>query len=188
MLCTINLKSAFLFIIQLKVNAVVYKRLMMDVNERSMTCYLLTRRIISGLRILYLNLLDVLGGITMACNTSNLISHKPVTSSGVNYSWGTFVTSCCVELLWWTVVNCYRRLLWRTPVENSCHELLWWNVAYSILNCLYNLGDQLLVCSLPRYMRAYRTLLSCNNSPLFRLPGYLAYRTVGSNLVVSADT
>jgi hypothetical protein len=44
---------------------------------------------------------------------------------------------------------------------------------------------QLLVCSLPRYMRAYRPLLSCNNSPLFRLRGYLAYRTVGSNLVVS---
>jgi hypothetical protein len=40
----------------------------------SVTCYLLRLRIISGLRILYLNLLDVLGRITVACNTSNHIT------------------------------------------------------------------------------------------------------------------
>jgi hypothetical protein len=34
-------------------------------------------------------------------------------------------------------------------------------------SCLYNLGDPLLVCSLPRYMHFYRPLLSCNNTPLF---------------------
>jgi hypothetical protein len=36
---------------------------------------------------------------------------------------------------------------------------------------------QLLVCSLPRYMRAYRPLLSCNNSPMVAV----------ARLVVSAD-
>jgi hypothetical protein len=40
----------------------------------------------------------------------------------------------------------------------------------STLHSFYNLDDQLLVCSLPRYMPLYRPLLSCNNTPLFLLP------------------
>jgi hypothetical protein len=104
--------------------------------------------------------------------TFPITSHIPVTSSGSSFvlNWRKLLLwSFCDELLWWTAMaNSYSRLLWQ-----------------STLHCLYNLSDQLLFCSLPRYMRAYRPLLSCNNSPLFRLRGYLAYRTVGSNLVVS---
>jgi hypothetical protein len=94
-----------------------------------------------------------ISGITLADYTSILKSDKPVTCSGVNYSWGASVTNSCVEILS------------QTAVANSFGE----TVAYSILNCLYNLGDQLLVCSLPWYMHFYRPLLSCNNSPLFWL-------------------
>jgi hypothetical protein len=101
----------------------------------------------------------------MACNTSNLISHKPVTSSGVNYSWGTSVTNCCVELL----------------VMNSCGELLrnqsLTAFIISAINCwsvrchdICVLTDCYLVVTIPH---------------CFGYRGYLAYRTVGSNLVVS---
>jgi hypothetical protein len=59
----------------------------------------------------------------------------------------------CGELLWWTAMaNSYRLLRW------------------SILNFFYSLGNPLLDCSLPCYMHFYRPLLSCNNTPLFRLP------------------
>jgi hypothetical protein len=70
-------------------------------------------------------------------------------------------------------------------MTNRSGELLLQTASIINPSCLYNLGYQLLVCLLPRYMRAYRLLPSCNNSPLFRLRGYLACRTVGSNLVVS---
>jgi hypothetical protein len=76
--------------------------------------------------------------------TFPITSHKPVTSSGMSYSWGTSVTNCCVELLFQTAVI--------------------------ILNSSYSLGDPLLVCSLLWYMHFYRLLLSCNNNPLFWLP------------------
>jgi hypothetical protein len=74
--------------------------------------------------------------------TFPITSHKPVSSSDMNYSWGTSVTNCS----WWThIPDCPGRLLWPD---------------------FYSLGDPLLVCSLPRYMRAYRPLLSCNNYPI----------------------
>jgi hypothetical protein len=77
---------------------------------------------------------------------------------------------------------------WRKPLLRIFRdELLVINSYSRILNSFYSLGDPLLsiVCLLARYMRAYRPLLSCNNSPLLRLRGYLAYRTVRRNLVVS---
>jgi hypothetical protein len=81
---------------------------------------------------------------TITHNTSKLISHKPVTSSGFR-----FVMSWCKLLL--------RGFRDKLPRQST-------------LNCLYSIGDQLLVCSLPWYMRVYRPLLSCNNSPVFWLP------------------
>jgi hypothetical protein len=102
--------------------------------------------------------------------TFPIISHKPVTSSGSSLvlNWRKlFVTNCCVELL---VVNSYYRLLWSTPMANCCVELLLQTTSIINPSCFYNLGDQLLVCSLPRYMHFYRPLLSCNNTPLFWLP------------------
>jgi hypothetical protein len=71
------------------------------------------------------------------------------------------------ELLSQTPIpDCYDRLLFQTPMADSHDQIA------SIINpsCFYNLGDQLLVCSLPRSMHFYRPLLSCNNTPLFRLP------------------
>jgi hypothetical protein len=87
------------------------------------------------------------------CLQSLITSHKPVTSSG-SYSWGTAVSNSCDELLLQTTLA-------------DCYDL-----TASIINpsCFYNLGDPLLVCSLPRYMHFYIPLLSCNNSPLFWLP------------------
>jgi hypothetical protein len=119
--------------------------------------------------------------------TFPITSHKLVTSSG-SYSWGTAVTNCCVELLWRTALA---KFLWQTPMADSlgetpipdCYDRLPWQTALadrydqtdSIINpsCFYNLGDQLLVCSFPRYMHIYRPLLSCNNTPLFWLPRLL---------------
>jgi hypothetical protein len=116
--------------------------------------------------------------------TFPITSHKPVTSSGSSFAlnwrklllWWTPITDSCGELLWQTPMT---ELLGRTPftdsfgktaLANSYDELL--SQTASIINpsCFYNLGNQLLVCSLPRYMRAYRPLLSCNNTPLFWLP------------------
>jgi hypothetical protein len=139
------------------------------------TCYLLTRRIISGLRILYLNLLDEPGRITRTYYTSNLISHKPVTSSGSSFvlNWRKlFLRSFRDELL------C------RILVMDSCGELLrnqsltafiisainFWSLRCHNI-CV--LTDRYLVATIPHFS-------GCR--------GYIFYRTVESNLVVSVDT
>jgi hypothetical protein len=133
-------------------------------------------------------------------------------SSVTNWSWWllwwTPLVNCYGELLrqnysgellsdlfWWTamarlllqtaITTCSSRLLppdcsWWTHTPDCCHNQSLTPFIVSAIHCC-----QLLVCSLPRYMRAYRALLSCNNSPLLRLRGYLAYSTVGRNLVVS---
>jgi hypothetical protein len=121
--------------------------------------------------------------------TFPITSHKPVTSSGVSYSWGASVTNSCGELLLQTAMtDSYSRLLrrncCRTPMTNcSCRLLLrtdrdellfqtpttrlpWQSTPPAFIIS----AIKLLVCLLPRYMHFYRPLLSCNNTPLFRLP------------------
>jgi hypothetical protein len=74
-------------------------------------CYLLTRRIICGLRILYLDLLDIHQAELQSLITFPITSHEPATSSGSSFvlNWRKlFLRSFRDELL------C------RTPVVNCC--------------------------------------------------------------------
>jgi hypothetical protein len=79
------------------------------------TCYLLTRRIIHGLRILYLDLLDVHQAELQSLITFPITSHKSVTSSG-----SSFVLNWRKLFL----MSFRDELLCRTAMANSCGELL----------------------------------------------------------------
>jgi hypothetical protein len=97
-------------------------------------------------------------GITVTHNTSNLISHKPVTSSGfdlswagINYSWETSVANCCDN----------------RPLTAFIASAINWSVRWHDI-CVFT--DRYLVVTIPH---------------CFGCQGYFAYRTVESNLVVS---
>jgi hypothetical protein len=112
--------------------------------------------------------------------TLPITSHEPATSPGMNDSWGTAVTNTYSRLLshcswwtpnldsfWWTAITtCSSRLPWPDCRDNQClaHFIVWANHCY--------------FCSLPRYVRFYRPLLSCNNTPIVAV----------ARVVVSADT
>jgi hypothetical protein len=90
------------------VNVNWIERVFVAIYIHIVTCYLLTRRIICGLRIFVSQFIGFTsGGVALADYTSNLKSHKPVTSFG-SYSWGTAVSNSCDELLW---RNSYDKLL-----------------------------------------------------------------------------
>jgi hypothetical protein len=69
------------------------------------TCYLLTRRIISGLRILYLGLLDITSGgvynhlyhFQLHHMNQQLLLVLYLSQAGANHFWGCSVTNCS----WW---------------------------------------------------------------------------------------
>jgi hypothetical protein len=133
------------------------------------TCYLLTRRIICGLRIVYLDLLDITsGGVynhlkRFQLHHTNqqllLVLHLP--QAGANHSWRTAVSNCS----WWVhIPDCFNNQSFPAFITLGINC---WSVR-CLDTCM--LTDRYEVATIP---------------PLFRLPGYLAYRTVGSNLVVS---
>jgi hypothetical protein len=72
-------------------------------------------------------------------------------------------------LPWWTA---HDEFLFQTPSADCCNNQSLAPYIVSVIHCC-----QFLVCSLPRYMRAYRPLVSCNNSPIVAV----------ARLVVSAD-
>jgi hypothetical protein len=128
------------------------------------TCYLLTRRIICGLRILYLDLLDLHQAVfTIAYNitqTSNFFWFLFSRNCCDQLPCRTLVTNSCGELFWWTsIANVRDELLLQTPMADCCDELLGrtpFTDFSDLMNCYgqtasiispsssYNLGDQLL--------------------------------------------
>jgi hypothetical protein len=135
------------------------------------TCYLLTRRIISGLRILYLDLLDIHQAELQLVITFPNTSHKPVSSSGSSFvsNWRKlFLRSFRDELLWWTAVT------------NSLRNQSLTAFIISAINC-WSVRCQDMCVLTDRYLLV--TIPHCSGCR-----GYLAYRTVESNLVASVDT
>jgi hypothetical protein len=137
---------------------------------------LVTRRIICGLQILYLNLsvihqaeLQLLATLPILYHTNQhplLVLNLP--RAGVNLSWGASVMNCCVELLW------------QTPIVDCLDNQSLTAFIISAINCwsvrchdTYMLTGRCLVATIPH----------CSGCR-----GYLAYRTVESNLVASVDT
>jgi hypothetical protein len=122
-------------------------------NIYIVTCYLLTRRIINWVADCFISIYWIYIRRSLQSLITLLItSHEPATSSGMNYSWGTLIPDCFCTLPW----------------PDCCYNQCLAPYIVSVIHCC-----QLLVCSLPWYMRFYRPLLSCNNTPIVpvaRLP------------------
>jgi hypothetical protein len=87
--------------------------------------------------------------------------------AGANHSWGASVTNCCVEL----VMNCCVELLRNQSLTAFLISAInCWSVCFRDI-CM--LTDRYLVATIPHCSGCW---------------GYLAYRTVESNLVASVDT
>jgi hypothetical protein len=142
------------------------------------TCYLLTRRIICGLRILC-SIYWILhqAEFTITYNTSKYITWTS------NFFWfficPKLAQNTPEDLPWRTAPD---EFIFQTARANSFFRLLSQTAFIINTSAPYIVSVicccQLLVCSLPWYMHAYRPLPSCNNTPIVPV----------ARLVVSADT